>query len=85
LNNLYAACVTCNTSKGVKCSRSARNGFGNTRAPYSAQKKARIRSERTGAGTAIGLLAGGILGGPVGALLGGSLGALIGNETSPKK
>src|ERR1044071_5663005 len=65
LNNLYAACAPCNINKGTKSSRSTRRELGNSRAPYSAQKKASIRTERTGAGSALGALAGGILGGPM--------------------
>ncbi len=79
LNNLYAACITCNAEKGLLSTRTARAGNGMTRAPRSvaAQERARSKDTSKGAtvGGALGLLLSGTPGGVVvGALIGGALG-----------
>ncbi|WP_045118991.1 HNH endonuclease [Haliangium ochraceum] len=78
-NNLFAACISCNRSKGGRTStRSMRSKFGRTRAPYSRQKKDELRAENAavgglvGAGVATALGAHPIFGAVVGALLGHS-------------
>ena len=43
LNNLYAACISCNRSKGNKSTKSARAWYGNTSAPPSRE---RIQEEK---------------------------------------
>lgn len=79
-NNLYAAHIDCNLKKGVLSSRSARAGFGKTRAPYSHAKKKVVRAENTATGVLGGALTGGAIGGPPGAIIGALLGGLFGSE-----
>src|SRR6266704_6497870 len=45
LNNLYAACISCNRSKGTVTTRAARAREGRRRAPLSREKRAEARSE----------------------------------------
>jgi hypothetical protein len=47
LNNLYAACISCNRSKGKKTTRTIRAIHGRTKAPHSAEKKVVIRRNST--------------------------------------
>jgi 5-methylcytosine-specific restriction endonuclease McrA len=84
LNNLYAACISCNIEKSTSSSRSARSKHGYTRAPYSKAKKDNIRNENTATGAIIG----GILGsfaGSLGIAIGATIGGAIGKDVSPKK
>ncbi|HHN46956.1 MAG TPA: HNH endonuclease [Planctomycetes bacterium] len=82
-NNLYAACIRCNSSKGSRSTRSARSQHGRSRAPLSkkAEGKARARNAVTGVG--LGAIIGSVLGGPPGAIVGGLLGGAVGHETDP--
>lgn len=82
LNNLYAAHISCNRSKGAQSSRKARAQYGRTRAPYCREKKARIRRSNTVAGGVIGGLLGS-LAGPVGTKLGAAIGAELGRRIDP--
>lgn len=52
-NNLYAACIFCNRSKGNATTRSARLKNGNKAAPYSAKRKR--KNAVLGAGSAASL------------------------------
>lgn len=52
-NNLFAACISCNRSKGDSTSRSARARNGRSRAPYSAEKIRNIKTGRAISGAAI--------------------------------
>jgi uncharacterized protein YcfJ len=85
MNNLYAACISCNIEKGTKDKRTIRNKNGVKKAPLSKKKKTEIKNNNTAGGALIGTAVGAAVGGPVGAFLGGTLGALIGNSSSPKK
>lgn len=51
-NNLYAACISCNRSKGKSSTRSARSKNGFKAAPYSQEKK--TKNAWLGAGTVCG-------------------------------
>ena len=84
LNNLYPACIACNCEKGVSSTRSARNQYGNFRAPYSREKKEKIRDDNTSAGLLIGGAIG-LIGGPVGFFVGAAIGGIIGNSNYPRK
>lgn len=53
MNNLLAACVSCNRSKGESTSRSARARNGRSRAPYSAAKISKIKAGRAVSAAAI--------------------------------
>jgi 5-methylcytosine-specific restriction endonuclease McrA len=84
LNNLYPACIKCNIEKGTVHTKTARSWSGNTRAPYSAKTKKKIRNNNTATGAIIGGTIGMLLG-PGGAMLGAAIGGAIGNSNSPKK
>lgn len=43
LNNLFAACISCNLEKGIMHTRTARSWNGNKRAPYSKKKKIKLK------------------------------------------
>ncbi len=58
LNNLYAAHISCNRSKGVWSTRSARRQFGQIRAPLSFARRRQIQIQRA----VIAGVAGGALG-----------------------
>lgn len=84
LNNLFAAHISCNRAKQDSSTRSARSEHGKTRAPLSATKRKKAKTENTVAGAGVGALIGGILGGPPGALIGGGIGACFGNSAKVK-
>ncbi len=84
-NNLFPACISCNLEKGTKHSKTARSQYGKSRAPYSKNKKQKIKSNNTTGGALIGGGIGLSIGGPIGGLIGSFVGGLIGNESSPKK
>lgn len=84
LNNLYAACVSCNCEKGAKHTQIMRNRNGVSRAPLSRLKKERIREENT----YLGMTGGGLIGavfGPGGIIVGAIIGGLFGEDISPKR
>jgi 5-methylcytosine-specific restriction endonuclease McrA len=84
LNNLYAACIKCNSDKGVISARLARAQKGKRRAPYSKLRKQELRDDNTAAGIIIGGIAGSVLG-PAGTLIGSLIGGIVGDESSPRK
>lgn len=84
LNNLYPACISCNLAKGVLDTKVARNYYGQTRAPYSKEKKQKIKTQNTVNGAIGGAIVGSVFG-PVGILIGTIAGAAIGENNSPKK
>lgn len=70
LNNLYPACIDCNTGKGTRTTRTARGWHGTKRAPLSMSKR---REAKLANAIAEGLGGAAILGalfGPPGALAG---------------
>lgn len=86
LNNLYAACVSCNRSKGKGSTRSARATNRRTRAPYSAKKKAAIMKENTIGGGIAGLVLTALATvNPVALTIGAVVGSAIGNSIDPDK
>lgn len=84
LNNLYAACISCNIKKGVSPSKNVRRSNGVSRAPYNKNKSQKIRNTNTLAGAAGGALLGSVFG-PGGTIVGGILGSIFGESNSPKK
>ena len=78
-SNLYAACISCNRSKGARSTKSARRAYGFTRAPLSRAGVERARSNNAVAGAALGITIGAALG-PWGMALGAALGGVIGND-----
>lgn len=83
LNNLFAACITCNREKGTLTTRTARGHNGRSAAPLSVDRKRKIRNGNTAAGVSIGVLVGGFVGGPPGAVLGALVGGGIGHSIDP--
>ncbi len=83
-NNLYAACIDCNRSKGDGSTRSVRQGNGLRRAPLSRQAVADKKAANTAVGGGLGLVVGAMAGGPVGAAVGAVIGGAIGNSIRPK-
>ncbi len=84
LNNLYAACISCNRSKGAGSTQSARSRNGVSRAPYSKAKKERITRKNALIGTLAGMAVGTVFGTPAAILLCGTAGGLIGNNVDPE-
>lgn len=82
LNNLRAACVSCNRSKQDGSTRTARSGHGHTRAPLSAEKHREAVAENTVLGGLMGLV-GGVAFGPGVAIIAAVVGAGIGNSLDP--
>jgi hypothetical protein len=82
LNNLYAAHIGCNRSKGARSTRSARRQNGYTCAPASVQARRNERIENMIAGGGLGMFVG-ALGGPAGLLLGGLIGGSLGFDQKP--
>lgn len=78
--NRYAACVTCNRSKGIRSSRAARAENGLTSAPLSRDKRRALRSRGKFIGAGIGAFVGHRAAGPWGALLLGLAGAELGRD-----
>ncbi len=82
LNNLYAACITCNRDKDTVTTRTARAWHGRTTAPLSRERRAEAKRENAFAGGVIGAAVG-WMAGPVGALVGAGLGAYLGHKQKP--
>lgn len=82
LNNLYPACISCNRSKAVQSSRTARSQYGRKRAPYCREKKEQIRTSNTVIGGVIGGLIGSVAS-PLGSAVGAAIGAKIGRSINP--
>ena len=82
LNNLYAACITCNRSKNNNSTRLARTKFGSTKAPLSKEKYQ--KKKRTNA-ILIGIIGGmaGSFFGSLGAGIGATFGAKLGYKIDP--
>lgn len=77
-NNLYAACISCNRSKGTKPTRIVRAQNGLVRAPYSAARKSALKKERTYQAGLVGLgLTALITTNPIGLLIGAATGVIL--------
>ena len=85
LNNLYAACIACNRSKGAFTTRTARKWSGNTKAPLSRSKRRQAKTKAAVATGIFGAAIGGAIGGPPGAWIGGALGARLGYKANPDR
>jgi len=84
-NNLYAACITCNSSKSARSTRSARAEQGRTRAPLSKKAEARAHRRKAVTGVGVGAIIGGLLGGGPGAIAGGIVGGALGHSADPEE
>jgi hypothetical protein len=58
LNNLYAACIACNRSKGMRGTRVVRGRYGYRAAPYSTARREALRARNTLLGVVLGYLVG---------------------------
>jgi 5-methylcytosine-specific restriction endonuclease McrA len=83
LNNLYAACITCNRSKGTRRTRSVRAEWGYTRAPLSVRKKEELLQENILTGGLLGCIVGQVVDGR-NQLTGALIGILAGIALSPE-
>lgn len=82
LNNLYAACIPCNRSKGASSTRTSRKKHSYGCAPLSREKK----TQNTWAGGVSGAIVGRVLLaplGPLGIAAGALIGAAIGKSFEP--
>src|SRR5580700_4366528 len=79
MNNLFAACGSCNRAKGALTSRTARTWNAKTKAPMSRLKRRAAKKENTLFGTIGGGLAGLVLAGPVGCIFGAVAGGKFGS------
>lgn len=84
LNNLYAACITCNRSKNNKSTKLARAKYGRTRAPLSRKKRKEEKRNNSFLGGLIGGMIGSVAG-PPGAVIGATIGAKLGFDKDPDK
>lgn len=84
LNNLYAACISCNRRKGAVSTRTARGYHGRKRAPLALKAKRRVREDNAVKGALIAGTGAVLLGvvPPVGLAV-TILGALIGHDRQP--
>jgi hypothetical protein len=82
-NNLYAAHISCNRSKGRLTTRTARRRHERTRAPMSIERRAVARRENTTIGIIGGGLTGLAVGGPLGAVVGMFAGGNLGHSLNP--
>lgn len=82
LNNLYAACVSCNRDKSSSNTRTAREWYGQNRAPLSRQKRKKVRIQNALVAGVLGGVVGG-LAGPVWMLIGAAIGARCGYRANP--
>lgn len=82
MNNLFAACISCNREKGTGSSASARAIHGKQKAPLSITKRKAAKAENAFVGGSLGALLG-IPAGALGMALGAIVGARIGNGLNP--
>jgi len=83
-NNLYAACIPCNRSKGANTTRAARLRHGKTRAPLCVEKRKTAKLVN-GLVCGVGGGAVGSLFGPLGTLVGAVVGAHKGYKKNPDR
>lgn len=84
-NNLFAACITCNRSKGAQSSRTARARRGFSRAPLSERERAAAIRENAVVLGLGGVIIGALLWGASGGLWLGIAGALVGAQSDPEE
>lgn len=82
-NNLRAACIPCNVSKGAGTNGRVRAQAGRTRSPLTERERTAARTTQGVAGLTAGAAVGAFIGGPIGAVIGGALGAAGGASIEP--
>jgi hypothetical protein len=85
MNNLFAACITCNCSKQHGSTRAARATYGKKCAPLPMDKYSSKVAENTVLGGLAGALGGALMLGPAGFWLGLFIGGLAGNGAEVDK
>jgi hypothetical protein len=85
LNNLFAACVSCNHEKSNKTTRTARGWNGKTSAPLNHVKRKQAKFENGFAAAILGGFAGVAIAGPIGAVVGAVTGACVGSSQNPDR
>ena len=85
LNNLFAACVSCNLDKSNRTTRTARGWNGKICAPLSLERRKQAKLKNGFAGALAGGIAWGAIAGPVGAIVGAVTGACVGSSTNPDR
>jgi 5-methylcytosine-specific restriction endonuclease McrA len=83
LNNLFAACVSCNCDKSNRTTRTARGWNGKTGAPLNGEKRKQAKFANGFGGAIAGGLAGAAIAGPFGAIVGVVTGACVGSSHNP--
>jgi len=83
-NNLYAACISCNRSKGNRNNSSVRSRNGVIKAPMSATQRKKAVRVNTVSSMVAGACTGFKLFGPIGGVIGGAAGAFVGSELKVK-
>jgi 5-methylcytosine-specific restriction endonuclease McrA len=83
-NNLYAACIRCNRSKGAGSTRAARACHGKVRAPLSVKKRKNAKLANALAYGVAGAGIGSFLG-PLGTVAGAIIGGHIGHKRNPDR
>lgn len=84
-NNLYAACTSCNRSKGASCTRTVRARNGHTRAPMCTDDRRWTRTRNRWVAAAVGGIGGwAAASNPFVALVGAGLGLWIGGRIKPE-
>lgn len=82
LNNLYAACISCNRKKGIRTTRLARSWHNRSRAPLSRVQRKKVKRTNAFGGVLIGAGIGAVAG-PVGAMIGAGVGGKLGYDVDP--
>jgi hypothetical protein len=85
LNNLFAACVSCNCDKSNKTTRTARGWNGKKCAPLNPVKRKQAKFDNGFAGAIAGGFAGGVIAGPIGLIVGAVTGACVGSSNNPDR
>ena len=84
LGNLYAACISCNRSKGKRSTRTVRNWNDRRRAPLSRRQHVAARQTNAAVGAVIAGVIGGLCFGRQGFVVGILAGAVIGYDQDPE-
>ena len=82
IQNLYVACIGCNSDKSNFSTKTARAWNGRARAPMSKRKRKSAKLENALLGAGVGMFVGSLFG-PLGRLIGIIAGAHIGNKANP--
>ncbi len=85
LNNLYPACIDCNTDKGTRTTRTARSWHGTKRAPLSVSKRKEAKRDAAISYGIGGAILGGALLGPLGAVVAAVAAADHGYKKNPDR